>query len=646
MPIGRTPPPLFAPLSFTLFAVLTSCSATCGNAGFALESQRKSSQPPEREPPQAATTSTPAASPTTSPSTPKPVPTEPAAGARGFVQPRVPLGLNLSGVNYYATAQPFVDLMRMADPFLSTNATFAADNRWDTELADRIPRDPNGYPLELPFTVPGTSAPQIVRASVAATIYPGRYTLLYDGDGEIEFPASPVTVVGSAPGRIELEVQALPDRTIFVAIRRSRRGDHVRNMRLLLPGFADTHARQVFHPTFLARLQGASTLRFMDWGQTNNSTLERWSERPTPAQSQGTRTGVALETMIALANHTDSDAWFCVPHRADDAYIEQMAKLIADTLEPERRVYIEYSNELWNNIFEQTSWAAQRGCATGLNKLGAYAGSCEQAGSRYWAGIKWQARRSAQIFRTFERVFAERAGRLVRVIAGQAQNAHLNETLLESLEDPAINPQRSRADVLAIAPYAGGGVAGQLVEEGTQHSVNAPQILDRVERDIPPAVRDTARAAKQLAERHRLGLVAYEGGQHLVAHGEAANDERFVQKLIEANRLPRMGAIYQRMLDAWYEASGGGLMMLFNTTEAPSKFGAWGLLENQEQRVESAPKYQAFAERVRSFKNKAAGATLESGGSIAPTGATPQPSTAPKAPAALPKAPAAKSGTR
>jgi hypothetical protein len=627
MPIGRrahtreTPlPQLIAPL---LLAALASCSATCGNAGFALEGRRKSGDSAKPE----ASNTTPSATP--------------AASATGFVQPRVPLGVNLSGVSYFASALPFVDAMRMADPFLSTNATSAPDNPWDTELADQIPRDPNGYPLEIPFTVPGRAIPQMLRASVVSTIYPGRYTLLYEGDGELEFPASPVTVVSSAKGRVELDVQALPERSIFVAIRRSRRGDHVRNIRLLLPGFADSYARQVFHPTFLARLQGVSTLRFMDWGQTNNSKLERWPDRPTPTQSQGTRKGVALETMIELANRTDSDAWFCVPHRADDQYVEQMAKLIATTLEPERRVYVEYSNELWNNIFEQTGWAAQRGCATGLNKLGAYAGSCEQDGSRYWAGIKWQARRSGQIFRTFERVFGERAKRLVRVVAGQAQNAHLNEKLLESLADPAINPQRSRADVLAIAPYAGGSVASQLVEEGAQRSVNALQILDRVERDIEPAVRDSTRAAKQLADRHGVGLVAYEGGQHLVAHGPAAEDTRFVQALIEANRLPRMGTIYGRMLDAWYQASGGGLMMLFNLTETPTKFGAWGLLESQEQRVETAPKYQAFLERLRAFNLKAAGDTLAPGGAIAPPSATPQPLAAP---GAVPMSPA-KPGT-
>src|SRR4051812_16884878 len=211
----------------------------------------------------------------------RPVPRQPSS--HKYDQPSVPLGLNLGAVNYYATAIPFVDAWKMADPFQSTNAVSVEGDKksWNTELADKIARDAAGYPLEIPVRVPGASAPQIVRAAVVSAIYSGRYTLLYDGDGEIEFPASPVSVVSSAPGRMELDVQAKADTPIFLAIKRSSKADHVRNIRLLLPGFAASYAQQVFHPTYLARLKGVSTLRFMDWGRTNGSELEHWSDRPT-----------------------------------------------------------------------------------------------------------------------------------------------------------------------------------------------------------------------------------------------------------------------------------------------------------------------------------------------------------------------------
>jgi hypothetical protein len=522
--------------------------------------------------------------------------TAPTASGRSSL----PLGLNLSAVNYYATAIPFVDLMKLADPFQSTHAPdSSAPEQWDTELADKIPRDADGYPLELPFTVAGAPAPQIVRTSVAAMVYGGRYVVFYEGDGELAFPASSARVLSTAPGRVDLEVTAAPDQTLFLAIVRSNRANHVRNIRVILPGFEQRYTQQVFHPTFLGRMNGIGAVRFMDWGATNGHTHSRWSERTRPNQTQGGERGVAYEYMIDLANRLDADPWICVPHRADDGYVEALAQLIKTRLKADRKVYIEYSNELWNGIFAQTQWAAEQGCKAGLNKLGKYSGGCDEDGPRYWAGIKWNARRTGEIISIFDRVFASEKARLVRVIAGHAHNDHMNDVLLGALEDKAINRSGTRADVLAIAPYLGGGVASELTEQGKTGSVGVPELLDKLEALVKSDVAEATRSNYKIAQQHGVRLIAYEGGQHLVAPGESQNNGAFVDKLIAANRNPRMRSIYARMLDAWYENSGQGLMVLFNFAETPSKYGAWGLLESQEQELSQAPKYQAFFDRLQ-----------------------------------------------
>jgi hypothetical protein len=550
--------------------------------------------PDEPEPiwqPEAAATETAAAPPA-------PAPEQQAATAS--TRSSVPLGLNLSAVNYYATAIPFVDLMKLADPFQSTHAPdSSAPQQWDTELADKIPRDADGYPLELPFTVAGAPAPQILRASVAAMVYGGRYVVLYEGDGELAFPASSAKIVSSAPGRVDLEVQAAADQALFLAIVRSNRANHVRNIRVILPGFEQRYTQQVFHPTFLGRMNGIGAVRFMDWGATNGHKYSRWSERTRPSQTQGGERGVAYEYMIDLANRLDADPWICVPHRADDGYVEALAQLIKTRLKADRKVYIEYSNELWNGIFAQTQWASEQGCKAGLNKLGKYAGGCDEDGPRYWAGIKWNARRTGEIVSIFDRVFASEKARVVRVIAGHAHNEHMNDVLLGALEDKAINRSGTRADVLAIAPYLGGGIASDLTEQGKTGSVGVPELLDKLETLLKSDVAEATRNNYKIAQQHGVRLTAYEGGQHLVAPGESQNNGAFVDKLIAANRNPRMRSIYTRMLDGWYENSGQGLMVLFNYAEPPSKYGAWGLLESQEQELSQAPKYQAFFDRLQ-----------------------------------------------
>ncbi|HEX7479662.1 MAG TPA: hypothetical protein VF331_17790 [Polyangiales bacterium] len=512
-------------------------------------------------------------------------------------KPAVPLGVNVSAVSYYATSLPFVDVMKSADEFQSTDA--GQQGPWDTQLAERIPRDADRYPLELPYPVPGRAVPQVLRAALARTLYPGRYVLLYDGDGEFEFPGSRTRVVSRRKGRLELDV-AQTGGALFVAITRSDKADHVRNVRVVLPGFEASYATEPFHPRFLERLRGVSVLRFMDWGRTNENPLQHWEERPTPSSVQGTPRGVALEYMIDLANRLDADAWLCVPHEVDDHYIEQMAQLVRLRLDPRHKLYLEHSNEVWNGQFPQHEYAAKHGCAAGYGEQEPNAGSCDGEG-RQWAAVKWHAKRSADIFRIFTQVFGGDE-RLVRVLSGQAAYPELNEALLQAFEDPRYNPTQVHADALAIAPYFGGAIADWLVTQHEVQSVSAQEIAQRAAASIELQVKKPAADNKLLADTYGLRLVAYEGGQSLVATGPNTGDQQLIEKLTEANRLPAMGAAYDAMLDSWYRQSGGELMMLFSSVDEPGKFGCWGMLENQEQPPATSPKYLAFRRRLSALR--------------------------------------------
>ena len=506
--------------------------------------------------------------------------------------PTVPLGLNLGAINYYGPTLPFVDVMKNAD---APQTTPAQGGQWSSELIDKVPLDAAGWPLEVPYSGPGVSQPQWVRYSVVGLTYPGRYTLMYDGDGEFEFPAAPVQVVDRAPGVWHLDVQK-SDSPLFLTITRSAKQNHVRNVRLILPGFEADYARQVFHPRFLEDVRGATVLRFMDWQHTNDSELARWSDRATPEMTQGTARGAAFETMLDLSNRLGADPWLCIPHKADDDFVEQLAKLVRDRLGPERVVYIEYSNELWNGIFGQAHYVEEQGCKAGFNKLEPYRGSCDDPGVKMWAGTKWAAKRTARIFEIFERVFGG-TSRLVRVVAGQSAWMERNEIQLKAFNSPILNPRRVRADALAIAPYFG-AVADQLTEKYGGSGFSVDTILQKMDDSIDSDVRDATRQNKALAERFGLRLIAYEGGQHLVAGGEHQNDEALTAKLIAANRNQRMAKLYEKMFAAWYAESGRDLLVLFNSADMPSKYGSWGLLETQDQQSEQAPKYRAFREQL------------------------------------------------
>jgi hypothetical protein len=515
------------------------------------------------------------------------------AEASRYVAPRVPLGVNLPAVHYYATAIPFLDLFRMAGEPFSTNAAWTDGdaNAWDSGLAARIPRRPDGYPRAMPVRVKGAKVPQILRYPVATPLHSGRYVVRYQGDGELRFAASQVQVVTSAPGRLEVDVKAEPGARLFLDIARSSAKNPVRDVRIV-PAAHENAQAGAFDPEFLTLVRGASVLRFMDWGQTNGSRIKRFSERAAPDGPQGSARGVAYEHMLALTRAVSADPWIAVPHRADDDHVRRLGALLKARLAPGQRVYVELSNELWNGLFSQAQEAREAGCKAGLAKLGEYANprGCVDDSARYWAGIKWNARRAGQVFALLDKVFAKDRARVVRVLAGQSGFAEELRVLLASFENPRINTAKAQADALAIAPYF--GVNLEPGADGALPRETADSLLDRLERVALPNALAEVKAHAELARAHGLALVAYEGGQHLVALGPAAEDAALVAAIGEANRSPRMGALYERYLEGFLAASPGSLMNLFTLVDESSKYGAWGLTESQTQ--PHAPKLDAY----------------------------------------------------
>jgi hypothetical protein len=268
------------------------------------------------------------------------------------------LGINLGGVTYWSSEIVFVDLFKHSQTFKSqspgkgyaqggpldlTETGWVRSLAGDGQFADSIilSRPPLGYPG-------------------------GVYTCLYDGQGKIAF-AYGTQVVEEKPGRIRVNVK--PEQNLLtLRITETNPADPVRNIRVILPGFEDTYQDQPFHPEFLKRWEKFKVLRFMDLQCTNNSSQVNWSDRATPQmQTQGSESGVALEYLIQLANTLHADPWFCMPHQATDDYIRQFAQTIKAQLDPNLKVYVEYSNECWNGIFAQAGYCHDRGKALGLS---------------------------------------------------------------------------------------------------------------------------------------------------------------------------------------------------------------------------------------------------------------------------------------
>lgn len=480
-----------------------------------------------------------------------------------FARPQI--GMNLAGPSDYASELPFVDVFRTSRLWISQKKGAP----WGQGPALEL--DEFGWVKKIE---PGCYATTLM-CTVAPGHYPaGVYTLFYEGEGKIAIDKlSKAKVLESAPGRMRVEIDT--SRGIYLNITETNPANYIRNIRMIMPGFENSWQQDPFHPVFLKRWSGVACLRFMDWMETNGSEVKTWADRPTLRHATFSKRGVALEWMIELCNRLKAAPWFCMPHQADDDYIRNFATMVKEKLDPALPVYIEYSNEVWNSQFKQTHYAIEQG-----QKL--------KLGEKPWeAGWHYTALRSMQIFKIWEEVFGGH-DRLVRVLPTQVGNQGVSRGIL-SFQDAA-----KHADALAIAPYMGFTVGrGKLQNAEEIAGWSVDQLLDNFEKTAFADSLDKMRKDAALARQFGVKLIAYEGGQHMVAMVRGAElTAKLSQTMHEANRHPRMGKMYDQYFETWAQV-GGGLFSLFSSIGRWSNFGAWGLMEYYDSNPADYPKYPA-----------------------------------------------------
>lgn len=477
------------------------------------------------------------------------------------------LGINLAGPSDWNTELPFADAFRLSRAWISQKKGEGWGKGPDLELDDagwvkRLSRD---CFAETPLcTIDGGHYPS------------GLWTITWEGSGKIELSKGKVVV--NKPNRLEANIDSNGG-GFFLRLLETDPNNPVRNIQALLPGItAEQVAANPWRKNFLDRWKGVTCLRFMDFQDTNNSTQAKWSDRPLPNDATFTRKGVPIELLCDLANRLECDAWFCVPHLADDDYVRQFANLVKQRLDPKRKAYIEYSNEVWNGQFRQHHYAAQEGQKAKL---------AEKPWEAAWF---YTSKRSIEIFKIWEAAFGDRR-RLVRVIPSQAANKYIAQQLL------GWQNAGQQADVLAIAPYISLNIpaSGAELNADKVASWTVEQLLDYVEEHSLPECMKWIEENKKVADQYGLKLVCYEAGQHFVGVAGGENNEQLTKLLHAANSYSRMKQLYSKYYAGW-EKAGGDLLCHFSSTGQWSKWGSWGLLQFADEDARNSPKFTATIE--------------------------------------------------
>ncbi len=345
------------------------------------------------------------------------------------------------------------------------------------------------------------------------------------------------------------------------------------NLRLIAPGYApDT--TQVFTNDFLHRLQPFSTIRYLGWTDANGTAGTAWADRVTGNDFLQTGPqGVSYDDIIALANASGKDAWITLPDQVSDDYVTSLATLMKAELKSGINVYLEYSNELWNGSFPQSHRVTVDARANPLlTKTDDFGRTGEQAA--------FKLKHFADLF---DQVFADQSSRVKPVLCGQDANTYFLDCGLAFLQQTCGDPSGYLSGI-GIAPYVDLDNAVDqtgLTMDGLFASMN-----QFIANELTPWVQSHAALARQ----YKLPLLAYEGGQSLMAFNPAVGGNINVDLKTAAQNDPRMGDLY-RSINALWRQNGGGLFDYFTMYSAYDNSGYWGLLPSAN--AASSPKWDA-----------------------------------------------------
>jgi hypothetical protein len=462
------------------------------------------------------------------------------------------IGANLSSISDYSGEHVFVDLVKQSRKFGTVEVPYD----------DQAKLGEDGWPLgDFGLFV------MTLQKNVSGT--GGLYTISFTGQAKIATVASDAIFTNqhynaeSQSTTLEMRIAQGADQLL---LRFTNTGPGIKNLKIIRPGY-DALDPPLFTTEYLNHIQRFKTVRFMNWSETNNSKIQSWQDRPTESTHYYSADGLPWEYMIELANLTHQDIWINIPAMADDGYVLQLAKLLESTLNPSSKIYVEYSNEVWNAQFAQFGQNHDAAIAYAQRHPEGPGITFDGDTNEWTLTFRRVAQRTKEIGDIFKSVFGETEmmSRIRPVLGGQVVRPALAQIGLDYLQQ-AYGSAATYVYALAGAPYFNMGPQ-QRVE-----GLSPTDVLNAFSRSIDDIQSvNHFQTNIELAHTHGIRFFAYEGGSDTFGPGS-----------IEAKRAasmdPRFEPLCRRYLQTWF-ASGGDLFMWFvaGAGQWTGPFGTWEL---------------------------------------------------------------------
>jgi hypothetical protein len=544
----------------------------------------------------------------------------PSVSAKYSSNPR--LGTNVGSLDKLTSAIPFTDIFKISRGWFTScrydwqtkqglDPDCTQKNSFNTQEQKLLDLDKDGWVKSIPLPEQEPIYTSVTSTWRLPEHFPlGRYVVLYKGQGTIKLEGH-LKVVKNSAGHIEFELLSAK-RNLRLIIADTNPQNYIREIHIVAKQHEHNYQQQIFNIDYLNRLEPLEAIRFMTWSNTRGNDATEWYQRATPsfAHYSGSK-GVPAERMIDLANIINATPWLSVPYKASDDYMLRYAKMVKKRLRKDQKIYLEYSNEMWNTIFPATTYAARK-----ADKLWRFPYTDKPPYQRRVSmAANWYAKRTVEMCNIWKKEFGNQRNRVKCVLSAQAAVPWVGTETLDCPLWKEAGGCGKYVDAYAVGPYFGDYIARlEHRPEVKQWTKDSDGGMTRLFREILQggvlkkghpggAINLTlglyADSSKKLADKYGLELLAYEAGQHLIRYDppHTVKNPAVLNMFMRAQKDPRMQEAYARYLSGWAKHGGGLLMHFYGIGELTNK-NFFSMLDHVNQA--STPKYAALMQYLNS----------------------------------------------